>query len=148
MISKPTTEQILLDCSRELMEVVLPAVTDETVKVSVLMLDVVLRNTAERAAHEIAWMSEEIEELDDFVRSAAGSDGPVHDTNATPTQDGSLHLGEVVERYRRASEAFSEAMDSAVAARHDRLVARGVSLLERRVERETMVMSGWSPVGR
>ena len=42
MIAKPTTEQILLECCRELTEVVLPAIPDETVKVSVLMLDLVL----------------------------------------------------------------------------------------------------------
>ena len=60
MIAKPTTEQILNDCSRELMEVVLPAVTDETVMVTIYMMDLVLRNCAVRAAHEIAWMTDEI----------------------------------------------------------------------------------------
>ena len=48
MIAKPTTEQILNDCSRELMEVVLPAVTDETVMVTIYMMDLVLRNAAVR----------------------------------------------------------------------------------------------------
>ena len=73
MIAKPTTEQILNDCSRELMEVVLPAVTDETVQVTVFMMDLVLRNAAVRAAHEIAWMTEEIAELEAFAeRRRAG----------------------------------------------------------------------------
>ncbi len=39
MIAKPTTEQILNECSRELIEMVLPAVTDDAVKVTVLMMD-------------------------------------------------------------------------------------------------------------
>ena len=60
------------------------------------MMDLVLRNAAVRAAHEIAWMTDEIGELEAF----AG--GPT-----LAEADGSLHLDDVVERYRRASEAFS-----------------------------------------
>src|SRR6266508_1176892 len=136
MIAKPTTEQILNDCSRELMEVVLPAVTDETVKVTVMMLDLVVRNAAVRAAHEIAWMSEEIDELLAFAESSS-----------TAGTSGSLHLDDVVERYREASDAFSRTMEAAVAAGDEERTRRGTSLMERRVEREEEVMCGWSPVG-
>ena len=137
MIAKPTTEQILNDCSRELMEVVLPAVSDETVAVTIYMMDLVLRNAAVRAAHEIAWMTDEIGELEAFA------DG------STPAEaDGSLHLDDVVERYRRASEAFSRAMEEAVAAGDDERTQRGAALMAHRVEREQEVMCGWSPVGR
>ncbi len=137
MIAKPTTEQILNDCSRELMEVVLPAVTDETVVVTIYMMDLVLRNAAVRAAHEIAWMTDEIGELDAFTGST------------TPAQaDDSLHLDDVVERYRRASEAFSRAMEEAVAAGDEERIERGAALMAHRVEREQEVMCGWSPVGR
>ena len=59
MLSRPTTEQILLDCCRELMTNVLPSLTDATAQVSVIMVETVLRNTAVRAAHEVAWMREE-----------------------------------------------------------------------------------------
>ena len=48
MLSRPTTEQILLDCCRELMTAVLPALTDETAQVSVIMVETVLRNAAVR----------------------------------------------------------------------------------------------------
>jgi hypothetical protein len=137
MIAKPTTEQILNDCSRELMEVVLPAVTDETVVVAIYMMDLVLRNAAVRAAHEIAWMTDEVGELDAFTG------------NTTPVQaDDSLHLDDVVERYRRASEAFSRAMEEAVAAGDEERIGRGAALMAHRVEREQEVMCGWSPVGR
>ncbi len=51
MLSRPTTEQILLDCCRELMTNVLPSLTDATAQVSVIMVETVLRNTAVRAAH-------------------------------------------------------------------------------------------------
>jgi len=137
MIAKPTTEQILNDCSRELMEVVLPALTDDTVQVAVMMMDLVLRNTAKRAAHEIAWMTEEISELEAY----AG-------VSSTSGADGSLHLDDVVERYRRASEAFSRAMEDAVAEGDEERTRRGAALMAHRVEREQEVMCGWSPVGR
>ena len=137
MIAKPTTEQILNDCSRELMEVVLPAVTDQTVMVTIFMMDLVLRNCAVRAAHEIAWMTEEIAELEAF----AGG-GP------SVEADSSLHLEDVAERYRQASEAFSRAMEDAVAAGDEERTRRGAALMSHRVEREQLVMCGWSPVGR
>src|SRR5438128_903297 len=120
------------------MEVVLPAVTDETVKVTVMMLDLVVRNAAVRAAHEIAWMTEEIAELGAF---ADGTGTPVG-------SDVSLHLDDVVQRYREASEAFSRAMEAAVAAGDEQRVRRGAELMDDRVGREEEVMSGWTPVGR
>jgi hypothetical protein len=153
MIAKPTTEQILLECCRELTEVVLPAIPDETVKVSVLMLDLVLRGAAVRAAHEIAWMTEEIDELQAYARDASAG-GPHAEGTETELDAGagpadrSLHLDDVVEAYRRASEAFSRAMEAAVAAGDDALTRRAAALMDHRVERETEVMSGWSPVGR
>jgi hypothetical protein len=134
MIARPTTEQILDDCSRQLLEVVLPAVDD----VTVMMMDLVLRNMAQRAAHEIAWMTAEIDELRDYVGEqalpAAGADG--------------LHLDAVVERYCRAGEAFSRALEEAVAAGDVGRVRRGTELLARRAETEGEIMCGWSPVGR
>ena len=149
MIAKPTTEQILLDCCRELAEVVLPAIPDETVKVTVMMLDLVLRNAAVRAAHEIAWMTDEIEELQAYVRDARPGGPPAPDTDAAAGGGaGTLHLDDVVEAYRRASEAFSATVEAAVAAGDERLVSRATEVLDRRIEHETEVMSGWSPIGR
>jgi hypothetical protein len=140
MIAKPTTEQILNDCSRELMDVVLPAVADDTVKVTVMMMELVLRNMAVRAAHEIAWMTDEIAELTAF---AAGPDG-----SSPASADGSLHLDDVVERYREASDAFSRAMEKAVASGDEERTRRGAAIMSRRLEHEQEVMCGWSPVGR
>lgn len=153
MISKPTTEQILVDCSRELTEVILPAVSDETVKVAVMMLNLVVQNAAVRSAHEIAWMRSETDDLEAFGRSvlsaysrASGLKEALDALASAPR--GSLHLDDVVETYRCASEAFSCAMEAAVAAGDDPLTSRGSSLLDRRVEHEAVVMCGWSPVGR
>jgi hypothetical protein len=139
MIARPTTQQILDHCSRQLMEVVLPAVTDQTVQVTIYMMDLVLRNAAMRAAHEIAWMTEETAQLEDF----AGTNGRHAGAAAE-----SLHLDDAVERYCTASEAFSRALEDALAAGDDEREARGRDLLARRIAHEQEIMCGWSPVGR
>ena len=67
MISRPTTDQLILECRRELLEVVLPDVNTEHVRVTVQMLENILRNAATRSAHEIAWMREETIGLETFA---------------------------------------------------------------------------------
>jgi hypothetical protein len=138
MIARPTTEQILEDCSRQLLEVVVPAVSDETVQVTVMMMDLILRNMAQRAAHEIAWMTAEIDALREYVGEEA----------APPVGADDLHLDAVVERYCRAGETFSRALEEAVAAGDAERVRRGTELLTRRAQTEEEIMCGWSPVGR
>ena len=148
MIAGPTTEKILLDCARELMEGVLPAVDDDTAKVRVFMLENVLRNAAVRAAHEVAWMREETAELVAYARSvlSAGSSAPalaraLEETDQSPSD--SLHLDDVVDTYRRASEALSCAVEAAMAAGDEERTEAGVALLESRIRRERIVLSGW-----
>ena len=136
MIAKPTTEQILNECSRELMDVVLPAVSDETVKVTVMMMGLVLRNAAvRRPTRSHGWRR----------RSTSSKRSRTRRPDAPAA---SLHLDDVVERYRQASEAFSAAMEAAVAAADDDLTRQGQALLARRVDHEQVVLCGWSPVGR
>lgn len=48
MLARPTTDVLLADCCRELIEEVLPALSDETLQVRVAMLETVLRNAAVR----------------------------------------------------------------------------------------------------
>ncbi len=152
MLSRPTTEQILLDCCRELMTGVLPALTDETAVVRVVMVEQVLRNMAVRSAHEIAWMTEEIADIERYA-------GAVLDAHPTPELEkalgalagasrDSLHLDGVVEAYCRAGDALSAALESAVDTGAADLVRRGEDMLAVRCERENEVMAGWSPTGR
>ena len=153
MLSRPTTEQILLDCCRELMTVVLPALTDETAQVSVIMVETVLRNTAVRAAHEVAWMREETAEIESYAQAVAGqapgaeSLGAALKALADAPRD-SLHLDDVVETYCRAGNVLSAALETAVAGRPDRprRARRGTPVA--RAGHETEVMAGWSPTGR
>jgi hypothetical protein len=153
VLSRPTTEQILLDCCRELMNVVLPALTDETAQVSVIMIETVLRNTAVRAAHEVAWMREETAEIESYARAlaeqapAAESVAAALKALADAPRD-SLHLDDVVERYCRAGNVLSAALETAVAGRLTGLVGRGEEILNARADHETEVMAGWSPTGR
>ena len=153
MLSRPTTEQILLDCCRELMTGVFPSVTDETAQVKLIMLDTVLRNMAERAAHEIAWMREETGTIEAYVADVIAADpSAVLVTEAmsrlakAPHDD--LNLDAVVETYCRASDALSAALEAVVAAGRTDLITRGDELLHARAERETVIMAGWSPTGR
>ena len=160
MLSRPTTEQILLDCCRELMTTVLPALTDETAQVSVIMVETVLRNAAVRAAHEVAWMREETAEIESYARAVAGqapspgADSPGADSLraalkalADAPRD-SLHLDDVVETYCRAGNALSAALETAVAGSLTGLVRRGEEILDTRDGHETEVMAGWTPTGR
>lgn len=153
MLSRPTTEQILLDCCRELTTVVLPKLTDATAQVSVIMVETVLRNTAVRAAHEVAWMREETAEIESYAQAVAGqapgaqSLAAAVEALADAPRD-SLHLDDVVETYCRAGNALSAALETAVAGRMTGLVQRGEEILDARAGHETEVMAGWSPTGR
>lgn len=63
MISRPTTDQLILECCRHLLEDVVPHVADDAGRERLVMIETILRNTAVRAAHEIAWMTDEIESV-------------------------------------------------------------------------------------
>jgi hypothetical protein len=153
MLSRPTTEQILLDCCRELMTAVLPALTDEHAQVSVIMVETVLRNAAVRAAHEVAWMREETAGIERYAQAVAGlapAAGPLAaalKSLADAPRD-SLHLDDVVETYCRAGNALSAALETAVAGGLTSLVRQGEEILDVRAGHETEVMAGWSPTGR
>ena len=152
MISRPTTEQVLLDCCRVLEDDVLPAVADETMQVRLVMLGKVLRNAAVRAAHEVAWMREESAAVEAYARAVAATTGAdalrtALEALAAGPHD-SLHLTDVVEVYVRASDVLSVALEVALAAGRDDLVREGESLLTTRLAHEEDVVGGWDSAGR
>jgi hypothetical protein len=135
------------------MTTVLPALTDETAQVSVIMVETVLRNAAVRAAHEVAWMRAETAEIESYTQAVA-EQAPGADllraalkALADAPRD-SLHLDDVVETYCRAGNALSAALETAVAGNLTGLVRRGEEILDARDGHETEVMAGWSPTGR
>ena len=131
---------------------VLPSLTDATAQVSVIMVETVLRNTAVRAAHEVAWMRDETADIEAYAREvAAQATGTTLETAlaalAAAPRD-SLHLDDVVETYCRAGNALSAALETAVAGALALLIQRGEEILDVRSGHETDVMAGWSPTGR
>jgi hypothetical protein len=151
MISRPTTEQILLDCCRVLQDL-LAAVSDETAQVRIAMLQKVLQNVAVRSAHEIAWMIDEITAIEAYGRAASaatGADGvqiALQDLRAHPV--GSLHLDDVARSYSRAGDLLSVSLEAALDAEQTDLIRAGESLLNTRLAHENEIVGGWDSVGR
>ena len=152
MIGRPTTEQILLDCCRELMEDVVPTLTDETTIVRVAMIEQVIRNAAARCAHEIGWMLEEMPVIEGYARAVLAA-APNDDLAAAlrAVEDGAdarMDLDVVTDRYARAGNLFAAALETAVSSGLTDLQADGERILDARLTREQQVMAGWSPTGR
>jgi hypothetical protein len=153
VISRPTTDQILLDCRRELLEVIGPEVTSEAGKVSVSMLENVLRNTAMRAAHEIAWMRSETAGMETYATDVAAEladSGPISSALAALAQGprDSFHLDDVTTVYSLAGEALSCALEASVAQGNAALTERGAAILSARSTTELEIMGEWGFVGR
>ena len=155
MITRPSTEQIILDCRRELLEVIGPEVTSEAGKVSVQMLENVLRNAATRAAHEVVWMRDETAAMESFARdtltahpTAQGSPHITTALDALAKGPASLHLDDVATTYSLAGESLSCAIEVALAEADSELSARGATLLAARSATEVQIMGEWGFVGR
>lgn len=153
MLSRPTTDQILLDCRDELLTTIDATVTDPAAKIAIQMLENVLRNCAMRAAHEIAWMCEETSAMIEYAERVAASNAA---TGAVVSalgrfDDGrsdSLHLDDVSATYSIAGECLSVALEAALAGGDDSLAASGRALLEARLAHELEIMGEWTMVGR
>ena len=165
MITRPTTDVLIEDCCRELMEGILPGLTDETLKLRLVMTETVLRNAAVRAAHEIAWMREETAALMAYAGRVAarhGSEplqaaladaeaGPADSLHLADAEAGpadSLHLADVADVYERAGQAFAAALAAAQQAGDADLVAQARELLRDRIATEKEVMATYAVVGR
>ena len=164
MITRPTTDMLIEDCCRELMEGILPGLTDETLRLRLVMTETVLRNAAVRAAHEIAWMREETAALLAYAGRVAArhgseplraaladaeagpADSHLADTEAGPAD--SLHLADVADVYERAGQAFAAALAAAQQAGDADLVAQARELLRDRIATEKEVMATYAVVGR
>ncbi len=141
MITRPTTDALIGDCCRELTDAILPALTDETLRLRLVMTETVLRNAAVRAAHEIAWMLQETSALMAYAEQVAArhASEPLRAAMAAaeagPPE--SLHLADVADRYERAGQAFEKALAAAQeAGARDRIAT------------EKEVMATYAVVGR
>jgi hypothetical protein len=152
MITRPTTDALIEDCCRELMEGILPGLTDETLKLRLVMTETVLRNAAVRAAHEIAWMREETTALLGYAGRVAARHGSEALRAALAQAEAgsadSLHLADVADRYEWAGQAFTAALAAAQEAGDADLVAEARELLRDRIATEKEVMATYEVVGR
>ncbi len=153
MLSRPTTDQIILDCRNELLTAIDAAVSDPIVKITIQMLENVLRNVAERAAHEIAWMREETDLMIDFANEVETSLGKSDELTGARSaynsgRSDSLHLEDVCKTYGLAGECFSVAMEKVFAASHTALHLRSREILAIRLDHENKIKGEWAFVGR
>jgi hypothetical protein len=152
VISRPTTEQLLLDCAKELMRGVLPAVSDPPAIIRIYMIEQVLRSAAIRSANEIAWMREEIPAIEAYGRAVhdavANEDLTALLARVEQADEMDLTLNAVAERYFRAGEVLASALEVAVLSGLDDLRQQGEQIVVARMARERDVMAGWSPTGR
>jgi hypothetical protein len=152
MIIRPTTDTLIGDCCRELTDAILPALTDETLRLRLVMTETVLRNAAVRAAHEIAWMLAETSALMAYAAEVAvrHASEPLRTAMAAveASPRDSLHLADVADRYERAGQAFEQALAAAQEAGAADLVAQARELLRDRIATEKEVMATYAVVGR
>jgi hypothetical protein len=154
MISRPTTEQILADCAREVRETFMPATNEAGLKVMLEMLEQVLAQCALRSGHELAWMAEEIEAIEPFVVAVVAGVAPAPSPTSAALdalragRTTSLYLDDRCTEYHLASEALATAMDAAYDAGHKELVAAGMALLDARRDREAVLRPNFFFPGR
>lgn len=154
MIVRPTTSQLLRDVRHELVETITPEVTSATAQVALEQIDIILEQCAMRADNEIAWMVEEIAEINEYVGRVvdATHDEPTAAALQAARHEagGSLVLDSMCDDYNRMSEALSCAIEACMGD-PDRaeLLAEAIGILQtRRSEREVEVRANWRLVGR
>ena len=154
MIVRPTTSQLLRDVRHELVETIVPEVTSPTAQVALEQIDIILEQCAVRADNEIAWMTEEIAEIDEFAGRVVDEthDEPPAAALEAARQEagGSLTLESMCDDYNRMSEALSCAIEACMGdPERAHLLAEAVRILQsRRSDREVDARANWRLVGR
>ncbi len=154
MIVYPTTTQLLADIRRELAEEIAPELTSETAKVTLEQIDVILSMCAVRTSSEIAWMVEEIAEMDDYAGRVAEATGDQRTADALAAAReaarGSLELDDIAADYNDMGEALSCAIEASMRDPDQaELRTEGLGILQsRRAERELVILQEFRLVGR
>jgi DNA mismatch repair ATPase MutS len=152
MITKPTTAQLIDEVRRTLASTVAPAINDPQVQASLQMIDHILSTLAIRAENELAWMLEEIDDIEHVMGRVAeelpdaGAVLQALDALRT-TPDGSRSVNDITQRYALASEALSCAVEATMSTGGP-LRDEVSALLDRRLARETEVIGEFQLVAR
>jgi len=137
MLSQPTTDKILLAIADDLNAVIAPAIADEQAKVLLGQAEQLLRRLSRRSASEIAWMVEEITEIEDVLEG-----------EKTRSREESLHLEDVAKRYSEASQALGNAIDEAFEVGDEQRLGDLKQVLSARIAREQEILGQLDLVGR
>lgn len=149
MLARPTTDQVIDGVVASLTRDVLPVLTDESARVAVQMMQQLLRSAAVRAAHEIAWMAEEIAIIRDAAAAFADDPGVAEALVAVDQVDpASLHLDDAQARYDRAGEVLSRLVEVAYERGTAAERASVVALLDARSAHEMAIIGQLDLVGR
>lgn len=151
MIGNPTSDRLLDVVRQELQDNVLPRLADDPVATASLqMIDHVLGTLSRRVAHEIAWMSEEIESISELGARAKETLAPGAATAAidalAAAGPASLHLADVEARYSQASGVLGLLADEVEPGTP--LGAAVDAALDARLRRELEVIGPFQLVGR
>lgn len=150
MLARPTTEQILVELANEVRDQLIPAADDPAVRVNLEMMEQLLNAAAVRAAHEIAWMDEEVRAMVSYAADVADQldHQPTREALAAyeAQRSDSLHLDDQVANYSLAGEALGRAIEGAAA--DEALLARGADIVRSRRDTETLIRPGFYFPGR
>jgi hypothetical protein len=153
VISRPSCSRLLEVVRAELQSTVAPAITDPGVAAVLAMIDSVLQNVGARCDHEVAWMRDEIAEIEDAAREVidAGVDAGSRVTDALAQLRGnrspSDHTAAVQAEYDLAGEVLSRALEATLPL-EGALRQRVRSVLEHRLRREVEIRGNFTVIGR
>jgi len=152
MITKPTTAQLIDEVRRTLASTVAPAINDPQVQASLQMIDHILSTLAIRAENELAWMLEEIDDIEHVMGRVAeelpDAGAVLEALDALRTSPhGSRSANDITQRYALASEALSCAVEATMSTGGP-LRDEVSALLDRRLARETEVIGEFQLVAR
>jgi len=153
VITQPSCGRYLEVVREELRATVAPAVTDPAAQAALGMIDSILAAVATRCDHEVAWMREEIADIEACATAVldAGADpaGMVAEALAAlrAHRSPSDHTGDVRAEYDLAGEVLSRSLEAGL-ARGGELAGVVRGALERRLAREMQIRGEFSLVGR
>ena len=137
MLTQPTTDKILLAIADDLNAVIAPAIEDEQAKVLLGQAEQLLRRLSRRSASEIAWMVEEIAQIEDAIGQ-----------ERSQVEGESLLLSDVAERYSQAFQALAEAIDEAFESGDSQKLGELKQVLTSRIAREQEILGQLDLIGR
>lgn len=153
MIARPSCPQLIEAVRTALRDQIAPALDDKGIQSMLGMVDTLLENAARRCEHEIAWMREEIADIEKVAGRllAAGIDKDSRIANAlaelrsrrTPSD----HTPDVADDYNRAGELLSLCLETELDDNSE-LHCAVEDVLYARVAREAEIRGAFALVGR